>query len=188
MKVRAPFYLVLIPLLLFSGCERSGTRRARQVMSLVHTMGVELRTAAAQATATFTDRGDFEELRKGFGDNPFDVGIPLGPEFQVTLDAMLRDLDKQLEKEPKDDEFLRKSARQIRLFSQWWTFIRHQLEVRRSQLAQPPGGEEGPSLRGGRGRREGVLMVLSETIKVVSTFEVITTRCVHRIEDLITRS
>jgi hypothetical protein len=188
MKVRALSFLGLILLSLFCGCERGEARRARQVMGLVQTMGSELRTSAAQAAEAFTRRGDFEELRKAFGDDRFDAGTPLGPDFQGTLDSMIRELEGQLGKEPKDSGFLRKAVRQIRLFSQWWTFIRQQLEARRDQLVQNPQGAEATRLLGGRVRREDVLMVLSDTIRTVGAFEAITARCVRRIEEILTRS
>lgn len=188
MRAHIPLLMGLVMLLPFSGCERSGTRRARQAMDLIHAMGAELRTSAAQSSEAFTDRGDFEALRKAFGDDRFDAGIPLGPDFQKTLDTMLRDLEIQMEREPKDAEFLRKAARQVRLFSQWWTFIRQHLETRRSQLEQAPRNPEAVRLLGGRVHREDVLLVLAETIKVVGTFEAITARYVRQIEGLVALS
>ena len=189
MRVHPRLFLGLMLLTIFSGCERGEVRRAHQVMGLVQTMGAELRTSAAQAAQAFAGRSDFEELRKAFGDERFDEGTPLGPDFQGTLDAMIRDLEAQLEKEPKDAGFVRKAARQARKFNQWWTSIRHHLETRRDQLAQAPHDTEATRLLGGgRVRRADVLVVLSETITVVSAFEVITARCVRRIEEILTRS
>lgn len=180
--------LVILPLLLCPGCESPQVRRAQEVLRLVQTMGGELRAASAQAAGTFTSRADFEELRKAFGDEQFDAGIPLGPEFQGSLSAMIRDLELQLEKEPKDAEFLRKAVRRVRHFSQWWASIRIQLEVRRDRLVQSTQDSEAHRLLGGRARRADVLTVLSETIHAVAAFEVITARCVRRIEDIITLS
>ena len=176
----------ILPLLLSLGCERPEVRRAREVVGLVQTMGTELRSVSANAAVAFTGRADFEELRRAFGDESFDAGIPLGRDFQGSLSSMLRDLELQLEKEPKDAGFPRSAFRRVRHFSQWWASIRMQLEARRGRWAQSSTQDtEALRLLGGRVRREDVLAVLTETIRVIGTFEAITARYVRRIEDII---
>jgi len=180
--------IMILPLLISSACERPEARRANQVMRLVRTMEAELKAVAAKAATQFSGRTDFEELRKSYGDERFDGGIPLAPDFQGILTAMTRDLEAQLEKEPKDSEFPRKAARRIRQLSQWWTFVRQSLELRRGQLAQATPGVEAQRLLGTRERRADILTVLDETIQVVGTLEATTARCVRGIEEIVARS
>ncbi|WLT32849.1 hypothetical protein [Geothrix sp. PMB-07] len=176
------------PILLLVACGRAESRRAREVDLLVQVMAVELRTASEQATAAFSRRPDFEELRKSFGDDRFDTGIPLGPAFQTSLSTMIKDLEAQLAKEPRDVEFPRKAVRKVRQIHQWWDFVRKQLQTRRDQLAK--GHREGQAQRllGGRERGQDVVEVLDETIQVIQGFEAITQRCIRSLEEIITQS
>ncbi|HJV48970.1 MAG TPA: hypothetical protein VJ549_06820 [Geothrix sp.] len=176
---------LVLPLILFSGCERSEVRKAKQAMQLVRAMGTELRQTAAQASDQFTRRPDFEALRRAFGGEPFDSGTPLGPDFQRNLTALMQDLEGQLDKEPKDAEFLRKALRRVRKFHQWWTFVRQELESRRDKLVRAGLEPADPGLRKGRANRDEVLTILGETLGVVGSFEASTIRCIHGIEDLL---
>lgn len=184
----SPGLSLIVPLLICSACERPEVRRAQQVMRLVRTMEVDLQAVAAKAATQFAGRTDFEELRRSYGDERFDGGIPLAPDFQGILTAMIRDLEAQLEKEPKDSEFPRKAARRIRQLGQWWSFVRQSLELRLSQLAQAPPGADAQRLLGTRERRADILTVLGETIQVVGTLEATTTRCARAIEAIVARS
>ena len=178
--------LILVPALFLAfGCDWTNARQADQVLGLTQRMGAELKSEAARATAIFSGRDDFEELRRAFGGEGLDVGTPLGPDFQGSLDTLIRDLNLQLEKETKDADFTRKAARRVRKLSQWWAFVRIHLEARRDQLTQAPENPDAHRLLGIRLRRPDILTVLSEIIKVVATFESITIRCVHGIEDII---
>lgn len=190
MRVRACLPMGLMLLMVAStGCERSETRRARQVMDLVRTMETELQTTAKQAAGAFSRRADFEDLRMAFGDERFDAGTPLGPDFQGNLAAMIQGLHAQFEKEPKDAGFPKKVARRINQFGQWWSFVRHYLETRRDQLNRAAAnGSEPVSLPGGRTLRGEVLTTLAEVIKVVEAFETITNRCARGIEGIVARS
>jgi hypothetical protein len=149
-------------------------------------MGAELKAEAAQTTAAFTDRSDFEELRRAFGGEVLDVGTPLGSGFKANLETMLGDLNLELDKDTKDTDFPRRAARKVRRFSQWWTFVRIHLETRRDQLAKDAANHDAQHLLGYRLRRPDVLAVLSEIIKVVATFERISMRCVRGVEDILT--
>jgi hypothetical protein len=184
----SPRLSLIVPLLLCSACERPEVRRAHQVMRLVRTMEADLQAVASKAATQFAGRTDFEELRRSYGDERFDGGIPLAPDFQGILTSMIRDLEAQLDKEPKDSEFPRKAARRIRQLSQWWTFIRQNLELRRGQLAQAPSGTDAQRLLGMRERRADILTVLGETIQVVGTLEAATARCARAVEEIVARS
>jgi hypothetical protein len=184
-------------LILSPGCERREVRQGRQVMVLVHRMGLDLRTVCEKSMETFEARLDFEDIRKGFGEERFDGGVPPGADFRRTLETMSKDLEDQLEREPKTLEFPRTALRRIRRFGQWWSFVRQTLKLRRAQLAgtPPPAGDATlvPDVHSRRGdileaRRGDTLEVLDETIKVVDEFEKATARCSHGIEEIITRS
>lgn len=169
-------------LLILSGCERAEVRTARRAIQLVQSMGVEIRAEAAQASDRFSRRTDFEELRRVFGSDSFDAGTPLGPDFQGNIALMTLDLERQVEKDPKDVEFLRKAVRRVRLHHQWWIFVRQELETRRDKLAQAPADNPTQRLLGGRIPRADVLAVLTETIEVVSHFEASAQHCLRGIE------
>lgn len=187
--VRARFCLGLfLSLMVYSGCERSEVRSARQALRLVHTMVVEIQATSAQASDRFSRRPDFEDLRRAFGGERFDAGTPLGPDFQRNLAALMTDLEGQLEKEPKDGEFLRKALRRVRKFQQWWTFARQELETRRDKLVQARQGQPAQQLLGGRVSEEDMLGILAETFSVIGAFEASTFRCIRGIEELLTRS
>lgn len=186
--ILSPRLSLIVPLLLCSACERPEVRRAHQVMRLVRTMEADLQAVASKAATQFAGRTDFEELRRSYGDERFDGGIPLAPDFQGILTSMIRDLEAQLDKEPKDSEFPRKAARRIRQLSQWWTFVRQNLELRRGQLAQAPSGTDAQRLLGMRERRADILTVLGETIQVVGTLEAATARCARAVEEIVARS
>lgn len=189
MRVRACLSLGLVLLVVSIGCERSETRRAREVMELVRTMETELQSTAKQAAGTFSGRADFEELRMAFGDERFDAGTPLGPDFQGSLAAMIQGLHAQLEKEPKNTEFPKKVARRIHQFGQWWLFVRRYLETRRDQLNQAATqGGDPLRLPTGRTLRADVLTTLTEVIKVVEAFETIANRCARGIEGIVART
>ena len=177
-----------LPGLLFTACERPETRRANQIMRLVRGMEADLQAEAAKAAAAFAGRPDFEELRQSFGSDHFDGGIPMAPDFPGILVTMIRELEAQMEKDPKDAEFPRKAARRIRQLSQWWAFVRKHLEERRDVLAKAPAESEARRLVGGRTLRADVLTVISETIVLVGTFEATTLRCVRAIEAIVTQS
>ncbi|GLH74059.1 hypothetical protein GETHLI_25610 [Geothrix limicola] len=177
-----------LPLMVFSGCERAEVRKARQALQLVHVMVEELRRASAQASSRFTQRADFEDLRKAFGAELFDAGTPLGPDFQGNLAALMKDLETQLEKEPKDAEFLRKALRRVRKFHQWWGFVRQELETRRTKLAGATREQLEQRPRRERVNREEVLAILAETLQVVGSFEASTIRCIRGIEALVAES
>jgi hypothetical protein len=177
-------------LLVFSlGCEPREVRQGRQVMVLVHRMGLDLRTACGKSMKTFEARLDFEEVRRGFGEEHFDGGVPPGADFRQTLETMSKDLEGQLEREPKIPEFPRIALRRVRKFGQWWSFVRQTLKTRRAQLAgtPPPSGNVPPVLDA-HSRRGDTLEVLDETIKVVDEFEKATARCTRGIEEIITES
>lgn len=177
-----------VALLLCSACERPEARRAHQVMRLVRTMEAELQAVAATSAVQFAGRTDFEDLRRSYGDERFDGGIPLAPDFQGVLAAMTRDLKAQLEKERKDSEFPRKAARRVRQLGQWWTFVRKSLELRRGQLTQTAPDTEAQRLLGTRERRADILTVLGETIQVVAILEATTARCARGIEAIVART
>lgn len=179
---------LLLPLLILIGCERSEVRRSKQALRLVQTMGAEMRAVAAEASDRFTRRADYEALRHGFGDAPFDAGTPLGPDFQRTLVTLTQGLEQQLEKEPKDAEFLRKAVRRVREHHQWWVFVRREMEVRRDKLASPANDHPAQLLLGGRVRRADMLAVMTETITIVASFEACAQQCVRGIEALMARS
>ena len=176
-------------LVLSIGCEPRAVRQGRQVMALVHRMGLDLRTVCEKSMQTFEARLDFEDVRKGFGEERFDGGVPPGADFRQTLEAMSKDLEVQLEREPKTPEFPRTALRRIRRFGQWWVFVRQTLKLRRAQLAgtPPPTGDATP-VPDVHSKRGDTLEVLDETIKVVDEFEKATARCTHGIEEIITRS
>jgi hypothetical protein len=157
-------------------------------MRLVRTMEAELQAVAAKSATQFAGRTDFEDLRRSYGDERFDGGIPLAPDFQGVLAAMTRDLEAQLEKEHKDSEFPRKAARRVRQLGQWWTFVRKSLELRRGQLTQTAPDTEAQRLLGTRERRADILTVLDETIQVVATLEATTARCARGIEAIVARA
>lgn len=188
MRLRTCFAIGLTGLvLMLMACGRTETHRARQVDALVKVMAAELNAASEEATGAFSRRPDFEELRKSFGDDRFDTGIPLGPAFQTTLATMIKDLEAQLQKEPKDAEFPKKAVRKVRQIHQWWGFVRQQLQGRRDQLMNGHRDGEAQRLLGGRPRNMDVAEVLSETIQVMSGFEAITQRCIRGIEEIITQ-
>lgn len=188
MRLRACLAVGLMgPVLLLVACERAEVRRARQVDRVVQSMAAELRTASEQATGAFSRRPDFEELRKSFGDDRFDTGIPLGPAFQTSLATMIRDLEVQLQKEPRDAEFPKKAVRKVRQIHQWWGFVRQHLQGRRDQLVNGRQEGEAQRLLGGRPRNQDVAEVLNETIQVVNGFEAITLRCIRSMEEIITQ-
>jgi hypothetical protein len=166
--ILSPRLSLIVPLLLCSACERPEVRRAHQVMRLVRTMEADLQAVASKAATQFAGRTDFEELRRSYGDERFDGGIPLAPDFQGILTSMIRDLEAQL--------------------GQWWTFIRQNLELRRGQLAQAPSGTDAQRLLGMRERRADILTVLGETIQVVGTLEAATARCARAVEEIVARS
>ena len=176
---------LILPLLVLSGCESSEARQGREVMLLVRKMRVELQASAAQSATVFSRREDFEVLRRAFGAEPFDGGTPLGPEFLTSMEVMVRDLEAQLDKEPKNGEFPRKAAHRVRQFAQWWAFVRQHLETRRGRMAGLASDEEASRLLGPGTRRGQVLTVLSETIKVVSAFEAITARTAREVEAIV---
>jgi hypothetical protein len=180
----------LAPLIFSPGCESRETRQGKHVMALVHTMGLELRAACEKSMETFTARLDFEEVRKGFGEEHFDEGVPPGTDFRQTLEAMSKDLEDQLEREPKLPEFPRTALRRVRRFGQWWSFVRQTLKTRRAQLASVPqtSGGEATRMLEVHSRTGDTLAVLDETIKVVEQFEKATARCTRGIEEIITRS
>jgi hypothetical protein len=188
MRIRKWFCLAcLVFAALLCGCQRSEVRKANQAMQLVRTMGAEVRAVSAEAAQRFTGRLDYEESRRAFGDERFDAGIPLGPIFQKSLEDMLLDVEKQLEKEPKDVDFLRKAVRRVRKFHQWWVFTRRFMKTRRDELAQIPDADGVIRPLDGRSRRAEVIQVMDETIRAIETFEAITLRCVRGIEDLLTQ-
>ncbi|MBI1753726.1 MAG: hypothetical protein HY014_09125 [Acidobacteria bacterium] len=174
-------------IMLLMACGRAEARRARQVDALVKAMSTELYAASEEAAGAFSRRPDFEALRKSFGDDRFDTGIPLGPAFQTTLATMIRDLEAQLRKEPRDAEFPKKAVRKVRQIHQWWGFVRQQLQGRRDQLVNGRQEGEAQRLLGGRPRNMDVAEVLSETIQVMNGFEAITQRCIRGIEEIITQ-
>lgn len=176
---------LILPLLVLSGCEPNEVRQGREVMGLVRKMRADLQASAAQSAAVFSRREDFEALRRAFGTEPFDGGTPLGPDFLGSMETMVRDLEAQLDKEPKNAEFPRKAALRVRQFAQWWSFVRRHLETRRDRLAADA---EVSRLLGPGARREQVLTVLSEVIKAVSAFESITFRTVREVEGILARS
>jgi hypothetical protein len=151
-------------------------------------MGVEMHAAAAEASDRFTRRPDYEAIRHAFGNDSFDAGTPLGPDFMKTLATMMQDLEQQLEKEPKDAEFLRKTVRRVRQHHQWWVFVRRELEARRDKLALATQDNPAQLLLGGRVRRADVLAVMTETILIVANFEASAQQCVRGIEAMMARS
>lgn len=188
MDLRAGIALGLMgPILLFTACERAVVKRSHQADVLVRTMAVELHTASEQATAAFSRRPDFEALRRSFGEDRFDSGIPLGPAFQASLSTMVKELEAQLAKEPRDVEYPRKAVRKVRQMHQWWNFVRKQLEAHRDQLAKGRHEGEAQRLLGGRERSQDVVEVLDETIQVIQGFEAITQRCIRSLEEIITQ-
>jgi hypothetical protein len=178
---------LLPPLLILVGCERSEVRKAKEALQLVRAMGADMRAGAAEAADRFTKRPDYEAMRHAFGDDGFDAGTPLGPTFQQTLGTLTQNLVSQLEREPKDAEFLRKAVRRMRQYHQWWVFVRREMETRRDKLAQATKDHPTQMLLGGRVRREDVLTVMAETIQVVGRFEASAYRCVQGIENLLAR-
>jgi hypothetical protein len=151
-------------------------------------MGLDLRSVCDISRSTFEARLDFEDIRSGFGEERFDGGVPPGADFRQTLEIMSRDLENQLEREPKGPDFPRTALRRVRQFGLWWSFVRQTLQLRRAQLAATPrpSGNATP-VPDARSRRGDTLEVLDETIKVTAEFEKATTRCVKGIEEIITQ-
>jgi hypothetical protein len=171
------------------GCEPREVRQGKQVMALVHRMGLDLRTVCAKSMKTFEARLDFEDVRRGFGEEHFDGGVPPGADFRQTLETMSKDLEDQLEREPKIPEFPRTALCKVRKFGQWWSFVRQTLKTRRAQLAgTPPPSGAATRVPDVHSRKGDTLEVLDETIKVVDEFEKATARCTRGIEEIITLS
>jgi len=190
MDYRKILAISAVALLVFSlGCEPREARQGRQVMVLVHRMGLDLRTICAKSMKTFEARLDFEDVRRGFGEERFDEGVPPGADFRQTLETMSKDLEDQLEREPKIPEFPRTALLRVNRFKRWWSFVRQTLKLRRAQLASTPLSLGDATLMlDVHSRREDTLKVLDETIKVVDEFEKATARCTRGIEEIITVS
>jgi hypothetical protein len=170
---------LVLPLLVLSGCERREAREGRQVQLLITRLGTDLREAATRAAAAVSTRADAEGLRRAFGRTAFEEGTPLGEDFPAGVEALVRDLEAALAREPKDAEFPAKAARRVRRIGQWWLFVRQQLEGHRDRVAKLP--ENGPL------RRDAVLTVLSESIHEIEQMEAITARCLREIEAILAR-
>jgi hypothetical protein len=179
----------VVPLVFSLGCEPREVRQGRQVMVLVHRMGLDLRTVCAKSMKTFEARLDFEDVRRGFGGEHFDGGVPPGADFRQTLETMSKNLEDDLERAPKTPEFPRTALRRVSKFGHWWSFVRQTLKTRRAQLAgTPPPSGDATQVLDVHSRRGDTLEVLDETIKVVDEFEKATARCTRGIEEIITLS
>lgn len=178
--------LLALPVLLSVGCESRELRQARRVQQLVQRMSTECREAAERSSLGALSRDDIEMLRRAFGRTAFEEGTPLGQDFPDGVEALMKDVETNLAKEPLDYQFPPKAARRVRRVAQWWLFVRQHLEGQRQRLIQASTDPE-TAKRIDPVRLAAILTVVSESVHEVEGMETITTRCLREIENVLAR-